>query len=309
MTPKAQPVDSLMVVGAVHVDDIAQPLEPLVSRASNPVVWTQKVGGVAANAASAAQRVKVQGLSVVFLAAVGDDTVAEQLNSALLKCDLDTRLVRLTENATGRYSAVMDFDGELYIGLADVSLAEKLTADDVLARCDLGPNTALLLDANLSENCLTALSAQATTCNSYQAAMSVSPVKTRRLLPLAQQIDLLFCNRREALAMNPQLRDSVSLDTLADNLLTLGFTQFVLTDGAAPLIAQDSQQRHVISVPEVSVAHNVNGAGDALAGATFAAWVAGMGLNEAILNHGLPEASRVVTGEQASILVGCSTQC
>ena len=51
MNPAIPMTKTLLIIGAVHLDDIAQPDYPLVSHASNPVAWTQRIGGVAANAA------------------------------------------------------------------------------------------------------------------------------------------------------------------------------------------------------------------------------------------------------------------
>ncbi|MDB4223070.1 PfkB family carbohydrate kinase [Granulosicoccus sp.] len=304
MNPAIPMTKTLLIIGAVHLDDIAQPDYPLVSHASNPVAWTQRIGGVAANAACAAARTldKPTKDLVEIMAAVGDDFTASQLKQALNSAGVGTRLMKFKGAPTGRYTAIMTHDGELHIGLADVSLAERLgESEDHIA--GLNNVQAVLVDANLSEKYLTTITQQTNQHDFLLAAMSVSPVKTLRLLSIAGQIDLLYCNRREALSMNSQLPDNASLTELADGLCRAGFTQFVLTDGSSPLLVQDLLQRVELEVANLETTHNVNGAGDALAGASFAAWSNGMDLIQAVQEIGLAQAAMIVCGDHNSPMI------
>lgn len=293
---------SMLIIGAVHLDDIAQPDCPLVSEASNPVTWTQRVGGVAANAACAATRVLSPPTNnqVALMAAVGDDNTALQLKLALHAAGVGTRLLEFPGASTGRYTAIMTDQGELHIGLADVSLAERLGESTTHNITELTSYDSILVDANLSASYLMTIAEQTSQLEVRLAAMSVSPVKSLRLLGIANQIDLLFCNRREALSMNPQLPTNASLDELADGLCQAGFTQLVLTDGSLPLLIQDKAHRVRLNVPDVESTQNVNGAGDALAGASFAAWSNGMNLVQAVQEIGLAQAAMIVRGDHKS---------
>lgn len=289
----------MLVIGAVHLDDIAQPIHLLVPQASNPVTWTQRVGGVAANAACAAARILEAPSSeyVAILAAVGDDATAYQLKQTLHNAGVGTQLHVFPGEQTGRYTAVMTEQGELHIGLADVSLAERLGESYKHQVPELHNFNAVLIDANLSKDYLARIANHTNQQGLSLAAMSVSPVKTLRILSIAKQIEVLFCNRREALSMVSHLSAQASLTELADGLCQAGFTQLVLTDGSLPLLVQDDTQRVQIDVPNVESTHNVNGAGDALAGASFAAWVNGVPLVEAVQDFGLVQAAMVVRGD------------
>ena len=300
----------MLVIGAVHLDDIAQPECPLVSKASNPVTWTQRIGGVGANAACAAARVLClpTDIKVEIVAAVGSDATASQLKQALYKAGVGTRLIEFKDAATGRYTAIMNDDGELYIGLADVSLAERLGESTDHRIATPHASHAVLVDANLSQSYLQTIASQTSESNLPLAAMSVSPAKSLRLLGIAKQIDVLFCNRREALSMNPQLPATTSLDDLADGLAQAGFTQIVLTDGSSPLLIQDNVQRLLVNVPGIESTRTVNGAGDALAGASFAAWVNGMNLIQAVQEVGLAQAAMIVSADHQSAQITSSTK-
>lgn len=295
-----------MIVGALHVDDIATSQQGLIPRASNPVSRQQRVGGVAANAAFAAAASATGDTPkarqpIRFAAAIGTDAVATQLENTLLQAGIAPCLQYLSECTTGRYIAVLEPDGELYIGLSDVALAESLDATKVPLQCADYPCQALLMDANLTEKCLKTLSQLASSAGITQAAMSVSPVKTTRLLSMASSLDLLFCNRREAMALAAaDFPVDAHIDQLADALLDQGFRQFVLTDAASPVLVQDHRDRCHVPVPAIGSASSVNGAGDALAGATFAGWCAGTELADAVCRFGLPQAARVVMGKQVA---------
>ncbi|MFK7856258.1 MAG: PfkB family carbohydrate kinase [Granulosicoccus sp.] len=295
----------LAIIGALHVDDIARSSSPIVSKASNPVSWEQRVGGVAANAARAASLVGLEQLNIDLIAAVGDDAMGRSLATALSACNVKPKLHMFTECSTGRYSAILNDDGELYLGLADVALAEQLDSTHIRDMADLDAYSALLVDSNLSSQCLASLATLATTMNMPLAALTVSPSKSLRLLAIVDQISLLFCNRREAMALIANDAAAaetgsithVSIERLADDLSNLGFRQFVLTDGKAPLLVQDASKRCLLNAPEIDKPYTVNGAGDALAGASFAAWASGgMDLQAAVEFHGLRVASDVVRG-------------
>jgi len=319
----------LEIIGAVHIDDIATPGESLVSRASNPVTWEQRLGGVASNAACAAARYnsKQRALSIALFAAVGDDPASHSLYQTLIQLGVTPKFQNRKNSATGRYCAVMTHDGELYIGLADVSLAESLSAQNVIKQLNESALTqppkstsealntygnesmsssALLLDANLSMQCLSDISRWAANHSVPCGAMSVSPAKARRLSPIAKHIDILFCNRREAVAIIPEIADDAPLWRMADALMLHGFKQFVLTDGIEPLIVQSLSERTTLEVPQASATRSVNGAGDALAGSSMAAWMNGYSLMEAVRDIGLVEAQAVVEGAIESPLMSNS---
>ena len=309
MTPATTKNERLAIIGALHIDDVAHSSSPLVSRASNPVTWEQSVGGVAANAARAAARCDFSCQSIEFTAAVGDDPISHSLAAALSACNITPALQTITGYPTGRYSAIMNHDGELYIGLADVALAERLDTGHVQELAQRGPYAAILADANLSRQCLNSVAIAAASSNTPFAALTVSPGKSLRLRPVARQVNVLFCNRREAMALianddaAAELDDGnhVNTEQLADGLSELGFTQIVLTDAQEPILVQDTDNRYHLPVPIVRNPYTVNGAGDAMAGACFAAWASGLSLYDSVKDYGLVMAAKIVCGEQRAL--------
>jgi len=312
---------SLVIVGALHVDELTWPIGPLVPNASNPVRRERRIGGVGANVARAAtmavarsaalaatantapvaarvdaraSRSAVHGRDVVMIAALGDDADATWLVASLVADGVDVRRHTVDGRASGRYTVVHDERGELFVGLADTTVAETLDAAAVRARLAGTEAAALVLDANLDAACLSALLARTDTADDApRVALAVSPAKAMRLGPFLSAVDLLFCNRREAAALGG-LDTRAPIAALGDALLALGSTRFVLSDGADAVLVHTPESRTLVPVPPLDVGRSVNGAGDALAGATLVRWLDDGDLAAAVREAGLPAAAGVL---------------
>jgi len=289
---------NIIVIGGLLVDDIALSEEYLRAGSSNPVRWQHRLGGVATNVA----RVAAQQINTLLIANVGDDNQGKLLVNLLVEESISSSLVIWSDQTTDRYTAVLDHDGELFIGLADARLAEQMHWQDIESRLPERNPDVIVVDANLSQLCLS--ESAATLKDHYQRkvpliALAVSPIKSKRLLPIANSIDTLLCNRREAAALTGLKEDS-DINLLADALLQKQFYQFVLTDGSNPVVVQEKGARNLIPVPQVNIEKNVNGAGDALAGATIVQLAHGIGLYQAVSESGLHAARSVLSGDTSA---------
>lgn len=280
----------LLVIGGLHVDDIAIPIDALQAGVSNPVNWQQRLGGVAANAARVASRATPTEL----IAALGNDGRATMLVEALQKDNLKLTPVIFPDASTGRYTVILNEEGELHIGLSDVTLAEKLDLDSINPLLGSATPAGVLIDANLQEQLILDIT---TFFSRHQftrtIAMPVSPARSTRLLSSAENIDLLICNASEARMLGNTTDDS----DRAKGLLHAGFKTFIITDAQNPITVFDSGELHKIPLPKLETIQTaVNGAGDALAGATTAAWLNGESLVSATAHHGIPAAQSVLSG-------------
>ena len=305
----------LVAVGALNVDLVFRLTGPVRMRASNVAALERRTGGVAANVARAfaAGRTDSDGPGPdgpVLVCALGDGPAPP--------CEgVEVLGVARPGSAGSTYAAVLDADGELRLGLAATEVAETLTADEVLGRLGGRRTGAWLVDANLSAACLAGLAERTadrsvgTATRAPFSAMAVSPEKAVRLAPIAPLADCLFCNRREAVALTGAAAGA-PLEALADALRDRGWRRAVLTDGPDPLAVVEPDGTTVLDVPatpEPGVAPagsasdgrpgrapgdgpGVNGAGDALAGATLVHWLAGTPLADAVARAGLPAAAR-----------------
>ncbi len=285
---------SVLVIGGLLVDDIAIAAENIRPRSSNPVTWQHRLGGVATNVA----RVVATQLPTLLIASIGSDDDGKRLTRLLEQQAVSTSLVEWRDESSDRYTAVLAPDGELYIGLADARLVERMAWSDIHSRLPAIAPDAMVLDANLSVACLTETLEAIHTHYGQKIpvyALTVSPVKALRWAQLASQIDVLLCNRREAAAMS-NLPTDYGLDAFANVLLKQGFHRFVITDAAQPILIQDGTTRSQLPVADIAIERCVNGAGDALAGASIAKLVNGFALSDAA-EAALDSAQAVLSGD------------
>lgn len=273
----------------MHRDLVGTLLGPHQARASNPVRFELSTGGVGANLARAA--VSSGLVDVVRLVApTGADGLAPDVATSGFE-GIDICAVPVAGSEAGRYVAIIDADGDLVSGYADTSACDAADAVPLLAECPASARS-MVIDANLSTTTMDTL---LTSLPIARYALAVSPHKAVKLLPLADRIDTLFCNRREAAAMTGRALDE-PLSTLSKSLEERGFSTHVLTDGSSELIVLNNGELKTVAVaPVTSNEHgNSNGAGDALAGATIAAVHIGQSLASAVTGAGLVAAQEAL---------------
>lgn len=257
---KNEPVD-LLAVGGAHMDRTARMISAHIAGASNPVTFTGHIGGGAFNALRTA---KMRGIERAAMMSVrGGDATGQAVEQAIEDAQLLDFSGTFVDRATPTYTAVLDTDGELVTALADMALYE--TGFDrqvrrIEGRARIAAAKALLVDANLSASALSNVAALAA---GPIYAMGISPAKAGRLKHIAQNISVLFINRRELAAL-----------TGGDNpeaLFETGFARAVITDGANEITVIEAQGAATLWVPPCEVVTDVTGAGDALTGGTIAA--------------------------------------
>jgi pseudouridine kinase len=201
-----------------------------------------------------------------MLSLVGDDTEGERVLAESQRAGIDMALVgRSAEAATATYTAIFNGEGELVIGLADMAIFDQISADEVTSAVSgHTPDSFLFADANLPTTTLQALAA-AKGARSL-AVVPVSIQKLARLVPILACVDILFLNLHEAGALcggqacAEDMAQQLAAGPVARGLLSLG-----------PQGALAWANGSVSTIPALeSKPINVNGAGDALAGATLA---------------------------------------
>lgn len=294
MTP-AKPV---VIVGAANIDEITQLQDPLQPGESNRVRSSFSLGGVAANVACAASPIS----PVILIAAIADDPAGHFIRDKLFHYPVDFRPLELSSHASGRYTAVLDQEGQLILGLADTEIAESISADEIIAILEATETgmSMLVLDANLSPSCIQNLCEWQPTIPIV--AVGVSPIKTMRFASCGKQIEILFVNRHEA-AMLCTLNATTDISELSKALCDLQFKRHVITDGAAPVLVRDADATTCVDAGATvsGVTESVSGAGDALAGATIAGLHSDMSLVSAVEQYGLG-AARACLAERCSHL-------
>ncbi|HSO47795.1 MAG TPA: PfkB family carbohydrate kinase [Rhizobiaceae bacterium] len=257
--------DSLCFVTGAHIDLTARIFAPAVLHASNPGTVTARPGGAGLNSASTAASL---GASAVMASPVGPDAHGENLRQTLTARGIADALVTVEGLRTGTYTAIIEPDGSMLIGLADLAIYESIDANWFFKNCATALETSGLwfLNANLPAETLAALVGQAE--GRKIAAATISPAKAPRLAPILRQTDFLFTNAGEARALTG-LKNAAPAE-LARSLAASGVRSGTISSGAGPLLWWHGRDAGIITPPPVDGIVDVNGAGDALAATILA---------------------------------------
>src|SRR3954447_6010350 len=115
----------------MNMDTLARISGETVPGSSNPGATVTAHGGVGRNIAENLARL---GSPVRMVGVVGDDHLGSQLVDGLALLDVDVRDVRRSGDCrTGTYTAVLDHEGALVIGVADMAATESLAPEQVEA--------------------------------------------------------------------------------------------------------------------------------------------------------------------------------
>jgi sugar/nucleoside kinase (ribokinase family) len=280
----------LLAVGGAHIDRRGQVSGQYVPGASNPGILAEEVGGVVFNALRNAVK---RGISASLISVRGGDAAGENVARAIARAGIEDLSVVFLDRSTASYTALVDRDGELIAGLADMGLYELAFAKQLgrsKVRDAVAAADAVLCDANLPEAGLAKLVAVAKDKPVF--AIAISPAKVVRMARLLDGISCLFMNRREAASLSGL--EGAAVATLRE----MGLASGVITAGGEAVTGFDRDGEFSIRPPHAKRITDVTGAGDALAGATIAATMKGLGLRDA-LREGLAAAMLTVESQAA----------
>ena len=284
---------NLLAVGGAHIDRRGQVSGPYVPAASNPGTMREDVGGGVFNALRSIAR---RGVSASLISLRGGDAAAETVSAAIAGAGIADLSAVFLDRTTPSYTALIDRDGELIVGFADMALYDLAFPKQIRrakVREAIVAADAVLCDANLPTAALERLVAQAAGRPVF--AIAISPAKVVRLVPVLDGLSLLFMNRREATALAGA---DTSGAELVEALRRLGLKACVVTAGSAPVLGFDESGVFAIEPPAPRRVADVTGAGDALTGATVAALMRGLPLRDA-LREGVAAAMLAIESTQA----------
>jgi len=272
-----EPMASRVIcIGGAAVDRKYRALSSLRMATSNPVASERSFGGVARNVAENLARL---GAQVSLVSILGNDDNGRLMLEQLEPAGIDTRYMVVSQtSATAEYVAVLQPDGDLAIGLADMAIFDEFVpallqraerereADWIFADCNLPAQTLHhLLDRSRREGLMLAIDA-------------VSAPKAMRLARDLRGIGLLFLNLDEARALLEE--PEASPEAAAAALLARGAARIVLTLGSEGLVAADSAGIRRIRPVDADIV-DATGAGDALIAATLVGLLKGLDLHDA----------------------------
>jgi pseudouridine kinase len=271
----------ILCIGATNLDRKLRLQGTLHAGSSNPATQSESLGGVARNVAENLLHAR---LPVRLITAVGDDDVGRRVLAQVPSAGS----LQVPGAGSDSYTAVLDGEGELVLGLAAMPLVERLLPAALPAR--LAPLT--LIDLNLPPQTVAHLIAQAREQGVRLLAVAVSEPKMARLPQDLRGLHGLLLNGGELRQLHEGAPEQ-ALTALHDR----GVPCIALTLGAqGVLCSMAGWAPEHLPAPSVPVVE-VTGAGDAFAAGVCAALWQGLEWQPAC-REGLAWAARALqTGD------------
>lgn len=276
----------ILGIGGAHIDRRGQVAGDFVPGASNPGTMGEDVGGGTFNALRNAVN---RGATGWMMSVRGGDAAGAAVARAISDAGIRDLSVTFLDRGTPSYTAILSRDGDVLAALADMGLYE-IAFPRQMRRASLRVAAhgadAVLCDANLPQQALARVPELADGKPIF--AIAISPAKAARLAGILPHLACLFLNTREAGVLSGLGAEAGPAEMIAA-LREKGVTCAVITQGAERVLAFDADRILAFTPPRAARVVDVTGAGDALAGATVAALLAGVPLGEAV-RHGMAAA-------------------
>ena len=262
------------VIGAVNADICGRPFAPLIMRDSNPGTVVTSPGGVGRNIA---HNLRLLGMDVIFITALGDDAWAQGITDSCLALGFDMSLARRVPGGrTSTYLYITDPAGDMELGVCDADVAESLTPEYLESCMDsINSADAVVIDGNLTQKAVKFI-AENSAAPIY--ADPVSVIKADRLRPALNRLAAFKPNELEA----TRLTGISAPAEAAAALVEMGVGRAFVSLGANGIIAADRDE--LIRLPCCPAELiNATGAGDAAAAAIVWAGIRGLSLEKTAL--------------------------
>ena len=268
------------VVGGVNVDIGGIPFALPVPRDSNPGKVQISLGGVGRNIA---HNLRLLGLDVCFLTALGDDLFADRILRSCTELGIDISRARMVSGGTSSvYLFLSDSNGDMVMAVSDMRICEEITPDYLASHAEVLSRAGLVVaDTNIPAESLVWLAEH---CRVPLFVDPVSTKKAEKLRPILGSIHTLKPNLLEAeLLSGIRIQDNESLREAAEALLKTGLQQIFISLGEhGVLVADKTEMLELPSFPAATV--NATGAGDAFMAALCWAHLDGLPIRQAALH-------------------------
>ena len=256
--------------------------------ASNPGTMREEVGGGAFNALrNAVQR----GATGALMSVRGGDAAGDAVARAIAEAGIADLSAVFLDRTTPSYTALLDREGDVVAGLADMALYELAFPKQMRrakVREALQAADAVLCDANLPPAALQKLMPLA--AGKPVFAIAISPAKVVRLVGVLSSADMPVHEPARGRGAG-RLSGDEPLEAIIERLRGLGLGAGVITQGPGPVLGFDAIRRSRDRPAAPRKIADVTGAGDALAGATMVAMLRGVSLRPGIARgHGRGDA-------------------
>lgn len=258
-------------IGAANMDLHGRSRAALILHDSNPGFLHTSPGGVTRNILENLSRM---GERTALFSAIGNDLYGREILASGEAVGMDmSHMLRCPDCGSSSYMALIDPEGDMFIGMSDMRILEHITPDWLEGQKDMLRKA----DAIVCDPCLTPEALEWITSDALAGVPIFSdPVSTtyaRRLAPFAGKLHCLKPNVLELAAMTGcEITGDADMERAADVLLERGTYCIVVSMGQRGCYWADrSGAKFHAALRPVSQMVDATGAGDAfMAGLLYA---------------------------------------
>ena len=250
-------------IGGANMDLHGRSCAALILHDSNPGFLHTSPGGVTRNILENLSRM---GEKTVLFSAVGNDLYGREIIASGETAGMDmSHMLRCPDCSSSSYMALIDPQGDMFIGMSDMRILEHITPEWLEGKRDILRGA----DALVCDPCLPPETLEWITSDALDGVPIYSdPVSTtyaRRLAPFAGKLYCVKPNVLELSAMTGlEVRSDKEIELAADRLLESGTQRVVVSMGKRGCYWADrSGERFYAELRPVAHMVDATGAGDA----------------------------------------------
>ena len=269
----------VLCFGAMNMDKLAHCHRPFQQAVSNPVTSRFTAGGVGFNIA---RTMKKLGIDSHMVSCVGDDPDGRYLLDLAKKWQMSRELIEISKTRlTATYTAVLDTNGELAVGLSEMDIYERLTVERLEPQLSKFQEFDYwIIEANIPQATIDWLVEHKGDSQIFAAPVSV--IKSERWMNAIIHVDFWISNRVEAeMVSGIKVKDLESAHDAATLIAARGPKQVVITLGAEGVYTLGAHGEGYWTIPQTRV-YDVNGAGDSFFAALCASHISGESFKDSI---------------------------
>ena len=268
-------MDTIYIVGGAAIDITGKPDSICRERDSNLGRVQIRVGGVGHNIA---KRLVELNYHVELVTAIGSGFHAGMVRESCKKANVSLQHTYVGTEHTGTYIGVFDEDGDMLVGISDMSVLDHLTPDYLSALLgQINRSKMCVIDGNLSPESLTYL------CENVTAPLFYDPVSCAKAKRIGGNVGKCYAikpNRFEAGFISGKSCDTIrGIYRASDWFLEQGVQRVFISLGEEGVFWSDATGCGVLPA-EVTGAVDVSGAGDAMGAAIIDGCVKGLSTEE-----------------------------
>lgn len=286
----------VLCIGGAHIDYKFKPNQALIKHTSNPMTSSMNYGGVIRNVAENLARL---GQDVSIMSVVGDDIIGRQLKIDMNHLMNVENLQEAKGYRTGQYYAVLDFNGDMDIAYADMSIYQLMNAQWMLEQLSkIGDFDIFVADMNVQKSGIHVLVQWAKAHYKKLIIVGVSEPKMTHMPKSLEGIFLLIVNQSEAKAYFGDR--NLSEKELIDSLISTGIENIILTNGGKDIIYIHKNQIYKKKIKKIKQQQFIDatGAGDAFSAGIIYGLMNGKSIVEA-LKDGIANANLVIQSNES----------